>query len=240
MTFSRSIARILPGFGSPIKNDTLFMSVNNALSGTVQAQISLTGLTPAITSGYVRVKLYQFGGTSPTLLSLIVNVDDGTSVVAIYINDPVVATVPGVSVTPGGVSLATNGAMATTNLKVVTSASNPFTPSQVGAAIAISKAGNAGQTLPLYSTVASYQSAGQITLSTSAAITSALASATITLLGNYANSGTSTAGSLSESGFDFVIPFMVDINVTEVDVNYTLGGTAPTAVMDVEVSGTVG
>jgi hypothetical protein len=238
MAFQKSIARLLPGFGSPVKNDTLFLSLANALSGTTQAQVSLTGFSPTISVGYVRVKLYQFGGTSPTLLSLIVNVDDGTSVVCIYLNDPVVATVPGNSVTPGGTQLVTNGAMTSASKVLTTATANTFTPAMVGDTISVSKAGNTGGTLPLYTTIASYQSGTQVTLAAATLQTGGTTGATVTLLANYSNSGTSTAGSLSESGYDFLIPFIVDINVTELDINYTLGGTTPTALMDVEISGT--
>lgn len=238
MTFTSSLKKIFPAFGNPFINDAVYLKQSQPLSGTAQAQVALASLSPTLSAGRVRVKVYQFGGTSPTLLNLILNVTDGTSVVCIGQISPVVATVPGTSVTPGGTALATDGAMSATGIKVLTSATGAFTPAMVGLTIAVSTAGNAGGTIPLYSTIASYQSPTQVTLADGSVKTTAVSGATITLTTAYSNSGVKTAGSLSESGFDFIFDFCVDMNVSELDVNYTLGGTTPTAVMDVEISGT--
>src|ERR1700675_4822852 len=116
MSFVNRLIRIFPGYGNPFSNDALYLKVGQALSGTTQAQVALTTLSPTLSNGRVRLKLYQFGGTSPTLLNLVVNVTDGTSVVCIYENSPVVATVPATATTPGGTALATDGATSATGL----------------------------------------------------------------------------------------------------------------------------
>jgi hypothetical protein len=141
----------------------------------------------------------------------------------------VVAIAPALSVTPGGTQLATNGAI-TSGAAILTSASNPFTPAMVGQQVAVTTAG-AGATI-LYSTILSYQSAGQVTLSTNAGATAT--AGTITLTSSYGNGGSNT----SLGGLDFVVPFEVDINVTQCSVLTTLGGTTPTATVDIEVAAT--
>jgi hypothetical protein len=79
-------------------------------------------------------------------------------------------------------TLATNGSIAS-GAAVLTSSSNPFAASQVGQAISVSGAGNSGGTTPLYTTILSYQNAGQVTLATTAlhAVTN---SATVVLTGH--------------------------------------------------------
>lgn len=232
MAWVRRLASIFPGFGTPVQNDTLFQSVANALSGTTQAQVALSGLTPAISAGKLRVKIYQFGGTSPTVLNLVMNATDGVEVVCIAEISPVVATVSG-----GGLTL-TDGAMSATGVKVLTSATGAFTSALVGRQVSVSTAGNAAGTATLTSTVTAYTSATSITLADGSLKTAAVSSATI-LFPPYSNIGVKTAGSLALSGYDFIFPFCLDFAATEFDVNYTLGGTSPTAQMDVEVLGTV-
>jgi hypothetical protein len=216
--------------GVPYQNDSLFLKQNTALSGTAQQTTSLTGLTPTISKGYVRVKVYDGGGTSPTLLNLIVNFTDGTTYVNVAFFAPVVAIAPALSVTPGGTQLATNGSI-TSGAAILTSTSAPFTPSQVGQAIAVSGAGTGGAVL--YSTVLSYQSSTQVTLANNAG-TTVTTSATITLTSSYGNGGSNT----SLGGIDFLIPFEIDLSATQCSVLTTLGGTSPTATIDIEVAAT--
>lgn len=229
MTFINRLTAIMPSFGTPVQNDSLFLKQTNALSGTSQQTVSLTGLTPTISKGYVRVKIYAAGGTSPTLLGLLIVLSDGTTFVNVYTTIPVIASAPAFSLTPGGTQLATNGAI-TSGAAVLTSASNPFTPSMVGSAIAVTTAGS-GATI-LYTTILSYQSAGQVTLAANAGATAT--AGTVTLTGPYGNGGTNTA----LGGVDIVVPFEVDISVSQCSVLTTMGGTTPTATQDVEISGT--
>jgi hypothetical protein len=229
VVFTNRLTQLSNLGGTPLQNDSLFLKQTTAISGNTQQTTSLTGLTPPISKGYVRVKVYDAGGTSPTLLNLIVNMSDGTTFVNVAFFAPVVAIAPALSVTPGGTQLATNGAI-TSGAAILTSASNPFTPSMVGQAISISTAGS-GATI-LYTTILSYQSAGQVTLAANAGATAT--AGTVTLTGNYGNGGSNT----SLGGIDFLIPFETDISATQCSVLTTLGGTSPTATVDIEVSGT--
>ena len=70
----------------------------------------------------------------------------------------------------------------TTGRAVLTSASNPFLASQVGQTISVSGAGNSAGITPLYTTMLSYQSAGQVTLSVPALHTTS--GATVALTGH--------------------------------------------------------
>lgn len=66
-------------------------------------------------------------------------------------------------------TLAADGAMSgcpSACSAALTSASNPFTATMVGQAISVAGAGNSDGTTPLYTTVLSYQNAGQVTLAT--------------------------------------------------------------------------
>jgi hypothetical protein len=78
-------------------------------------------------------------------------------------------------------SLAADGAM-TSGSAVLTSGSDLFTAAQVGQAITVSGAGNGAGTLPLYTTVLSYQNAGSVTLAIPALHT--VAGATVALTGH--------------------------------------------------------
>ncbi len=80
-------------------------------------------------------------------------------------------------------TLATNGAMASGS-QVLTSSSNPFTAAQVGQTISVTGAGNAGGTIPLNTTIASYQNSGQITLAAPTLQTGGTSGATVSLTGH--------------------------------------------------------
>jgi hypothetical protein len=82
---------------------------------------------------------------------------------------------------PGATQLATNGAMSAGST-VLTSSKNPFTSGQVGQEISVSGAGNAAGTIPLYTTIISYQSAGQVTLSAPTVETGGTTIATVNLV----------------------------------------------------------
>lgn len=86
MTFTNRLAKIFPGFGQPMANDTQFLNQNVALSGTGQQSntIPSTGsFAPTISTGKVRVKVYAGIGTSPTLVDLLITGSDGTNTVEI-------------------------------------------------------------------------------------------------------------------------------------------------------------
>lgn len=227
MTFINRLLSMVNGPGIPVQNDTLFLSQNQGL--TTSQTTSLTSLSPTISKGLVRVKVYG-GGTSPTLASVKVSVSDGTQFVCIF-NSGVWATALTLDATQAGTAVATDGAMSATGVKVLTSATGAFTPAMVGLQIAVSTAGNAGGTIPLYTTVASYQSATQITLAAGSVKTTAVSGATITLVGAYLNGGSAAA----PAGYDVVIPFEVDLNVSRVDVITTGAGVS---FIDIEASGT--
>ncbi len=86
-------------------------------------------------------------------------------------------------------TIATDGSI-TSGAAVLTSSSNPFSASQVGQPISVSGAGNSAGTTPLYTTILSYQNAGQVTLGTSALHT-VTTSAAVALTG-HPNTLTST------------------------------------------------
>ena len=230
MAWINRLFSLLPSFGSPVVNDTIYQSVGNAL--TIANTTSLgasTALSPTISKGYVRVKIYGASGTTPSLLTMYIALSDGKEFVQIYNWAPGVAM--SLDLTPAGTQLATDGAMSATGVKILTSATGAFTPAMVGATIAVSTAGNAGGTLPLYTTIASYQSATQVTLAAGSVKTAAVSGATITLTESYLNGGSAAA----PAGYDVLVPFCVDINVSRVDVVTTGAGTS---VMDLELCGT--
>lgn len=228
MAWVKRLYSIFPGFGNPFVNDTIYQSVGNAL--TTGETTSLTTLSPTLSAGRVRVKIYGGTGTSPTLASVLIALSDGKDFVQIY-HSGVWATALTLDGTPAGTALGTDGAMSATGVKVLTSATGAFTPQMVGATIAVSTAGNAAGSLPLYTTIASYQSPTQVTLAAGSVKTAAVSSATITLTESYLNGGSATA----PAGFDIVVPFCVDISVSRVDVVTTGTGNSS---MDLEVSGT--
>ncbi len=79
--------------------------------------------------------------------------------------------------------LATDGAMSSSS-RVLTSASNPFTAAMVGQTIQVVNAGNAGGTIPLNTTIASYQNADQVTLAAPVLKTGGISGATVSLTGH--------------------------------------------------------
>lgn len=77
MAFTNRVLLIVPGFGQPIQNDTLFLKAGTAIaSGSTTT--SLAGLTPAIKDGWVRFKIYS-GSAGSTFTSAIITVTDGTT-----------------------------------------------------------------------------------------------------------------------------------------------------------------
>lgn len=82
MAFLNRVLLIIPGFGTPVQNDTLFLKQGTAVAtGTVTT--SLAGLTPAVKQGWIRVKLSASSGAG-VVTSLAISVTDGTTTEFIY------------------------------------------------------------------------------------------------------------------------------------------------------------
>lgn len=77
MAFTNRVLLIVPSFGQPIQNDTLFLKQGTTIA-TGAVTTSLTGLTPAIKNGWVRVKLSASSGAG-TVVRVTVNGTDGTT-----------------------------------------------------------------------------------------------------------------------------------------------------------------
>lgn len=87
MAFTNRLLLVVPSFGTPIQNDTLFLKAGTAIaSGSTTT--TLAGLTPAIRDGWIRVKIY--GGTAgSTFTSMVITVTDATTTELIYSNTAV-------------------------------------------------------------------------------------------------------------------------------------------------------
>ena len=232
MAFFNRLYVILPSFGSPIQNDSLFLKQGTAIATGGPTTVSLTGLTPSFSKGYVRVKVYAMLGTTPTITNLQVVAYDGTTAVLIGVLAPAIAYTFGV--VAGGTQLVTNGSITTGTAILTTATANTFTPSMVGQPISVSGAGVGGITL--YTSVLSYQSGTQVTLATNAS-TTVTTSATVTLTSYYGNSG--TIATPTYGGLDLLFPFEIDLlAASQISVIYTMTGTSGTGAMDIEVSTT--
>lgn len=81
MAFINRVLLIVPSFGTPLQNDSLLSAVATAITQAGSPQtISLTGITPALRDGWVRVKLYGCT-TALTITICTVYVTDGTTFV---------------------------------------------------------------------------------------------------------------------------------------------------------------
>ena len=113
MSFVNRLAAILNGFGTGIQNDTLFLSAGNSLSTTNAQTTTLSGLTPTLSKGLVRLKFYGAGGTTPVVNVVQVIVTDGTTYVTIFVGAayPTMSTVSatGSPYTNGGSNSAVGG-----------------------------------------------------------------------------------------------------------------------------------
>lgn len=77
-----SVKRLFPGFGVPVQNDSIYLRTGIALSttGAQTNTIPATGvLAVGTTAGRFRFKIYNGGGTSPTLVTASVTATDGTN-----------------------------------------------------------------------------------------------------------------------------------------------------------------
>lgn len=86
MSFNRRVDSIFPGMGQPLRNDALYLQTGIALAtgGPTSVPIPGTGvLVPTTTAGRIRLKIYNGGGTTPTITALTVTATDGTNTVQI-------------------------------------------------------------------------------------------------------------------------------------------------------------
>ena len=107
MTFINRLPTVVPGFGSPMQNDTLFLSQGVSISAAGPTNFALGTFVPAISRGYIRVKIYGAAGTTPALVLADVVVTDGTTYVVVARINPTTA-LP-FSVTAAAGSPYTNG-----------------------------------------------------------------------------------------------------------------------------------
>jgi hypothetical protein len=94
MAFLNRLGLILPTFGTPESNDTLFLKTAQALSTTGSpVTILLSGFTAPYTlkDYYVRVKIYSGGTAAGTITGIAVIVSDGTTFVLAGTTTPIAA-----------------------------------------------------------------------------------------------------------------------------------------------------
>jgi hypothetical protein len=93
MAFTNRTYGITNGFGTALL-DASYLNAGIALTTTGQQSNTVPGsgsFVQAITRGYLRVKIYNGGGTSPTLVDLLITATDGTNTVTFYVMHPTVA-----------------------------------------------------------------------------------------------------------------------------------------------------
>jgi hypothetical protein len=89
MAFVNRVLLIVPGFGQPLQNDTLFLKAGTAV-GTGTVTTSLSGLTPAVKQGWIRLK-YSASSGAGTVTSIAITLTDGTTTESTYSETLVVA-----------------------------------------------------------------------------------------------------------------------------------------------------
>ncbi len=230
MAFLNRLWAVLPSFGSPVQNDSLFLKQNNALAANTTTTVTLSSLAPSFSKGFVRVKIYDGSVAAATITSISVILSDGTQLVAVGFVAPASPTNL-LAIVPGGTVIGASDGHITSGTAVLTAPSNPFTPAMVGLPISITTAATGGNIL--YAYVLSYQSAGQVTLDRNAGATATVG--VMTLTGQYGNAG--VLGT-SVAGFDFLFPFEVDMSATAVSVIFVTAVATALSIADVEVSTT--
>jgi hypothetical protein len=95
MSFNTSLASTQPGFGSSISSSVnaltaVALSTTGAVANTVPSSGNLVP-TFGVIAGKVRVKIYNGGGTSPTLVAIVIKLSDGTNTVTVDAFNPAVA-----------------------------------------------------------------------------------------------------------------------------------------------------
>lgn len=93
MSLNIRVESTFPGYGVGVRNDSVYYQAGIALSTTGQgtSPIPATGTILGTTRGKIHIKIYNGGGTSPTLTDLLVNATDGTNTVAVFEYHPTVA-----------------------------------------------------------------------------------------------------------------------------------------------------
>jgi hypothetical protein len=90
VTINKRVDSVVAGITTGLRQDSTYTNIGLSLSGTVIQSNTLppSGAFPiAYSNGWVRVKIYNGGGTTPTVTAVKVLVGDGTnSVVADYFN----------------------------------------------------------------------------------------------------------------------------------------------------------
>jgi len=94
MTFTNRIYGFIQGFGTPLLQDSVCLVAGTSLTAAA-AVTSTPAITPALESGYMRVKIYGIGGSGLTLIRLACFAQDKLSspvnVVCIYDFNPTTA-----------------------------------------------------------------------------------------------------------------------------------------------------
>jgi hypothetical protein len=88
------VSRTFPGFGVGIKNDTLYLGSGVALTeagNPTLVPIPATGVILGTTAGKIHMKIYNGGGTTPTVTDILVTASDGTNTVRVFEYHPNVA-----------------------------------------------------------------------------------------------------------------------------------------------------
>jgi hypothetical protein len=86
MALTIRLDRTFPGMGSPMRNDAIFLQTGLAMSGTAQQSFPIPAsgvLSFQTTTGKIRMKVYNGGGTTPALTDILVTASDGTNSVVI-------------------------------------------------------------------------------------------------------------------------------------------------------------
>jgi hypothetical protein len=87
MAFNRRVDSIFPGMGVPVRNDASYVQIGLAMTTAGSPQTwplpaSGTFTTP-FTAGRFRMRVYNGGGTTPTVTDVIFKVSDGTNTISI-------------------------------------------------------------------------------------------------------------------------------------------------------------
>jgi len=91
LAINKRLDAMVAGINVGLRQDSLYQNIGISLSGTAEQTntIPASGTFPiAYSTGWVRVKIYNAGGTNPTLTSLKVLVGDGTNLVLMYALNP--------------------------------------------------------------------------------------------------------------------------------------------------------
>jgi hypothetical protein len=86
VAFNRRCDSLLPGLGQGFRQDSLLLQTGLAMSGTAPQSFPIPSsgtLALTFTAGRVRIKIYNGGGTSPTLVDFFVTAGDGTNTIVI-------------------------------------------------------------------------------------------------------------------------------------------------------------